>query len=136
MADLSELLERVKAATGPDRELDCEIAIAVDGYFTLPPRWDGGPIGYGYVDADGTLIHPGHGGDQLVKRYTASIDAALALVERCLPEWWWLREDGHSIRLVGPDNGDCYPSSVGKHHLVPFAILSALLSALQSQAGK
>lgn len=77
---LLELAAKVEAASGPDRELDCAIAVAAAGFFELPPRWEGGPVGYGYTNADGEQIHPGHGGDQLVKPYTASLDAAMTLV--------------------------------------------------------
>ena len=106
----AELLAKVMAATGADHALDVEI-------------WE--------------AFHPN---ERKAKRFkpetfaTASIDAALALVERELTGWWWLREDGQSIRLVGPDNGDCYPSAVGKHHLVPLAIIAALLTAKIAQA--
>jgi hypothetical protein len=77
---LDVLAARVEAATGPDRELDCAIAVAAMGFFECEPRWPGGPIGYGYIDEDGARVEPGHGGDQLVKRFTASLDAAMTLV--------------------------------------------------------
>ena len=57
MADLAELLERVKAATGPNFALDWDIHLTVRGI------WGAGMYGN----------HPA---------YTASLDAALALVER------------------------------------------------------
>ena len=85
MTDLTSLIEKLEKAERPDRELDCQIAVAVDGFYELPPKWDEGPVGYGYIDAEGTPIHPGHGGDQLVRRYTSSIDAAVSLAERVLP---------------------------------------------------
>lgn len=77
---LLSLADRCEAATGPDRGLDAVIAVAVGGYFTIPPKWEGGPLSYGYVNADGEEVHPGQGGDQLVKPYTASLDAAMTLV--------------------------------------------------------
>lgn len=91
--ELLKLAERCEAATGPDRSLDCAIAVAAADYFLLPPKWDGGPVGYGYFDADGAEVHPGHGGDQLVKRYTASLDAAMTLV----PEGMKLVLDTHHM---------------------------------------
>lgn len=75
-----ELIAKIEAGEVPLRELDCEIAVCAAGFFTIPPKWEGGPVGYGYTDSDGHEVHPGHGGDQLVCRYTASIDAALTLV--------------------------------------------------------
>ena len=80
MTGLLELAEQVEAATGPDRELDCLIAVAALGFFEVAPRWEGGPIGYGYINKDGERIEPGHGGDQLVRKFTASLDAAMTLV--------------------------------------------------------
>jgi len=84
------LADRVEAGDGADRELDCLIAVACLGYFEVPPKWKGGPIGYGKFDSDGAEIHPGHGGAQLVPRFTASLDAAMTLV----PEGdYWVRQD-------------------------------------------
>lgn len=77
---MNDLIERIEAASGPDREIDCAIGVAIGRFFTLPPKWEGGPVGYGYRGADGEERHPGHGGDQLVPRYTESVDAALTLV--------------------------------------------------------
>jgi hypothetical protein len=82
--DLLELAERVEGAAGPDRELDCAIAVAALGFFELASKWEGGPVGYGYTDNDGAEVRPGHGGDQLVPRFTFSLDAAMTLV----PEGW------------------------------------------------
>jgi hypothetical protein len=63
--DYASLLEGVKAATGPDRELDDAILSAV-----------------GWFDADA----PARFGAQTIDgRITASLDAALGLVERVLP---------------------------------------------------
>jgi hypothetical protein len=89
---MTNLIKRLEEAEAGSRELDCEIAVLLDGFFTLPPMWEGGPIGYGYTDKSGVRISPGHGGDQLVRRYTTSLDAALALAERVLPGWCWMIE--------------------------------------------
>ena len=67
---LERLIERVKAATGPDRELDGEIWRAC----------------LGAID-HGTTIHNRAEIYGPVPKLTASIDAALALVGRVLPEW-------------------------------------------------
>jgi hypothetical protein len=61
---LSELLERVKAASGPDREIDMAIAREFDLFETLM--------------GDRRFMRPFY--------FTASIDAAVALIERALPE--------------------------------------------------
>lgn len=131
----TELLKRVEAASGPDQEIDCLLAVALDGFFEIEPKWDGGPIGYGYVNDDGTRIEPGHGGAQLVHRYTASIDAALALVERVLPKlcpgvsqnvfhgtwsaWLGDQREGAAF-IIAEGNHDTSPS---------LAILAAILKA-------
>lgn len=82
---MKDLLERVKAATGPDRELDGALAeafgwrqITVDHGLRLTREWlrpDGFPLPVG------TMADPPF--------FTASLDAALALVERALPGWSW-----------------------------------------------
>ncbi len=45
MTDLSDLIDRVRSATGPDRELDAEIMFDL---FATPVgrKYDGGPTGY------------------------------------------------------------------------------------------
>jgi hypothetical protein len=88
MQKLEELIAALEKADGPIRELDCAIAVAIDGYYEIAPKCEGGPIGYGYVEDGGKrYVQPGQGGDQLVRSYTASIDAALGLLERVLPGW-------------------------------------------------
>lgn len=116
MADLAELLERVKAATGPDRELDGDIAEA------FGPHWNGRDLTRGQAPA-----------------VTRSIDAAMALVERMLPGWrvqlferdpedgggWNARLKRRSPwDLVALDEVAPLPRTA------PLALLAALLSAL------
>ena len=134
MQKIEELIAALEMATGPSRELDCAIAVTIDGYYEIPPKWEGGPVGYGYVEDDGKrYVEPGHGGDQLVPHYTASIDAAVALVNRVLPGKWpdilhaALRELGKQnnwhICLVEP----------GQERALPIAILIEALKAKLSQ---
>ena len=116
MSELAELLERVKAATGPDRELDWDIQQS--------------QFGIEQTDFHGT------------PRYTASIDAALALAERLLP--------GRSWKIVGEpaavyphcavirDAGklsDVAEAFIASHRTPALAILTALLSALNTAEG-
>jgi len=130
----AELVERVAAATGPDQELDCRIAVALDGFFEIEPKWDGGPIGYGYVNDEGTRIEPGHGGAQLVHRYTASIDDAVALVGRVLPGWqvniYHYGSAGAQASLGGG------PQERHEALTTPLAILLAMLRTLASIESK
>ena len=81
-ADLQALLARVESGTGEDRELDEAIGAAI-GCYSLTGDY-GEPMIAGLGD-----------------RYTASLDAAVALVERARPGWsrrvYWERSglDGH-----------------------------------------
>lgn len=76
MADLRELLKRVEAAHGPDRELDFAIHAMLVDPPPAPSR------------ASDVRLPDGFGKDVMSMamdprpRYTASIDAALALIER------------------------------------------------------
>ena len=109
MSDLLRLAELCKVATGPDRELEAEIAVAVDGgeivwlmaNYTMeqyPARK--------YASAN----HVGGFGKAPVPAYTGSLDAAMALV----PEGWTYQlrdkqvhlEEGEDISLYWYQ-GDC-----------------------------
>jgi hypothetical protein len=69
LSTLQALLARVEGGAGEDRELDLDIAVHVAG---LPRNWQGFQLA----------------------RYTTSLDAAVALAERRLPDWpWFLRRD-------------------------------------------
>lgn len=77
MADLSELAARVEAATGPDRELDARITVALDGL----GEW-------GELRRSGYAIQ-----DFKAPPYTASLDAAMTLV----PEGWFINRLNEDI---------------------------------------
>lgn len=123
-AQLESLLERVRAATGPDRELDYAVSRFADGEL-----------------ARHSSLH---------LPYTASIDASLALVERLLPGWRW-GISSHSLKdgvyQEGPHAGlprhvDGFRAhvtersalrpmpSIADARTAPLALLAALLSAL------
>ena len=73
-----------------------------------------------------------------VDAWRGSLDAFVALLKAALPGWWWTRPDGAEmgiIRIVGPDNGDCYPSSVGRNPDPARAGLIAILKALIAMEG-
>jgi hypothetical protein len=118
MTSLQELRERIGRLTGPDRETDMLIwgALLED----KRDRWSG----WSFWITAGGLPH-----------FTASLDAAVALVERVLPGWnWLLRNDNCLANLwapgTEPNDGDaCYPSWAGTPVL---ALLLALLDALSS----
>ena len=125
-----QLIDRLKAATGPDRELDAAIELAY-GY-SIPsdaifrPETD-------YVQCQWNWVHPLDGKIfHICPLYTASIDAALALVERMLPESMYdlhKCETGYSFSILRnnldrPYFGGATPA---------LAILIALFTALQGK---
>lgn len=140
MTDLNALLERVRAATGPDRELDCLIwqtaepdrRVMMDQGKAFGPgpkrpasygrladfpmeKWDDWEAIGGWIDAP---------------RLTASIDAALALVERMglTPHVLHHGRIVWDAGLIVSDHAET--EWEGRHNSLPLAILSALLSAL------
>jgi hypothetical protein len=70
----ADILNRIKAATGPDRELDARIACYFKGVEFVKERKDGWFTYYDGENAYSLWPHPKH--------YTSSIDAILALVEK------------------------------------------------------
>lgn len=127
---LTELLDRVKAATGPDRELDAAIEVSVrrvEAYRAglsdeQRAKWRGGANGV--VTDDFTTYY--------AYTFTASVDAALALTDRVLPG-----AEMH-ITLNHPKN-DWQTASIrvaplklvsGEEATLPLAIIAATLSAL------
>lgn len=83
MTVLSELIERLEKATGPDRELDVAIGFAIGRI-----RERDGNYLYAMGNDSDMVVEPNDYDDRLVAQplgyYTASIDAALTLV----PEGW------------------------------------------------
>ena len=152
MTDISELLERVQNATGPDRDVDVAImATCFDWAKAEPPYYAPHCVG------DEPIYW--HAPNWLQKRpcpeLTASMDAALALVERVLPGWKVSLYIGH---LTGAKDGSgsraelfspkkpkrisatdwkwmkvavCYHA-----HTPALAILAALLMALSMRGGE
>lgn len=137
MSALSELRERVEKASGPDRELDARIALFAGDFSIRMDAGHGYRIFRGKPERYQASILSGSGteGDACralgysvlsVLRYTASIDAALALVERKLPgQGWSLLEDAlylDRMSVKGPITDD-----------LPRIIVIVLLRALESQ---
>jgi hypothetical protein len=152
MADLNELLERVEKAMGPDRELDGEIAAALRDGDKLPD-WAKNWAGEWRPTIQGSVVLMQNSGEPgphfSSSKYTASIDAALALVERKLPGWHWSVSNPfispptyHACVANPEDNGAIEPWNIehetheGAGANGPLAILVALLAALIGKGRK
>lgn len=124
--DLTSLLERVRDAAGPSAVLDAELYATIGG---APHTATAGHRKVPLVLKDDPKDWPA---------YTASIDAALALVERVLPGWEWLKKSPKVITLYRPlteqeDTAKAWAKHIdGTGATIPLAILSALLRALTS----
>jgi hypothetical protein len=79
IATLQSLLSRVEAATGPDRKIDLDVARA------LVPDLVDPPITINLYLTGREVRAP----EFILWRYTASVDACIALADRVLPGWWW-----------------------------------------------
>lgn len=118
------LVERLRAATGASRELDALIEVEArrqDAYRAglndeQRAKWRSGTNG---VVTDGSTTYFSY-------TFTASVDAALALVERCLPGSDWKIE-----RLSEQEFGASVNEFMGyAAPTAPLALLIALLTAL------
>jgi hypothetical protein len=120
VTDLTELLERVKTATGSDRMLDLAIAQALN----QPWQYTGEPPQ-----------------EIFCARFTSSLDAALALVERVFPAAHWATGTVPDAGWQDAKPGEFYASTGAKwterHYgtgkTPALALLAALLSALAAQ---
>lgn len=138
MSELRGLLERVRAATnGTSQEnynLNVDLGKALLGWNLYEHK------AFGDYDTDWAEWRDAEGNQmRIMPDHINSIDVALALVNRLLPDWMWtiyheyvITEKPNEVFLkhrnidlpleVGEARGD--------HDTVPLAVLSALLSAL------
>jgi len=133
MTSLPTILERLEAAQGADNDLDIEIA----KHFGLSVRDDG------WIEAENPM-EPDYPGLLPAPMFTASIDAALALVERELPEWQciYLASEWQGLSTSKRDEEfrctlgrgvHSYVVAEGKGASLPLAILTALIKAKISE---
>jgi hypothetical protein len=134
-----EIIKRLREAKGPSKTLDADIAEATG---TVPPRYYRN-VGY----CDGSFGHDERSGIcWIAKDYTASIDAALALVEKLLPGWHWTVTSDKREGVAGAwiwlerrfpeDTAEDIPmlrNYEAEAPTAPLAILIALFTALQSK---
>lgn len=141
---LSELEKRLQLATGADRELDGLILWHMtaedhrrirDGVYEIKHDHFVGPQGPHYYEAASYVDDP-DGYDHSVNgfiaglRFTASLDAALALVERKLPGWGLLCDTFPPNQpYASVSFEDKVFGATGATR--PIAMLLALVSALQ-----
>lgn len=76
------IITSLEQAGEGSRELDCELAVLLDGFVIDGERY--GLPRYCRVNETGGLDCPGQNGDDMVPRYTTSLDRALALAERTI----------------------------------------------------
>lgn len=125
MSGLSELIAKLEGLSGRDREVDADIYVA----FFIPQervgRIDrlGGCVGWWPKDAPYESAID-------VPPYTASLDAAVALVERKLPGTDWQvsngNEDGCAAHIEGDD----------KFYAGPTPAIAVCLALLRSLEGR
>lgn len=137
MKDLADLIERVGGATGPDRELDAAIAVH---FKIIAAKMFGLADGYIYefrVSEDLVNVEVwstcGDGRDQRQLRrapnaYTASLDAALGLVERVLPGMHWRLWRSETAKAFAADIGD---NDTAYAPTPALALLSSMLRAVE-----
>jgi hypothetical protein len=124
MSDYSDIIERLGKATGRNRDIDVAIAT------TTTPKSAGS-----WIDQD----HPwcnDHPEDEEAAEYTASIDAAIALVERMLPgtELEMTNLYGMARVTLHNEQGPFYGSD--ECNRLQTALLIALFRALEAKEGR
>lgn len=139
MTDLADLIARVEGASGRDRDIDADLWWLF-GHQTALVCFNNASMGLPR-QLPATLPIPAGLGRAAVRSFaepfTASLDAALALVERVLPEWEFSlstarHRKGWSVTTWQAD--DKYSGRLFDHKTAPLAILSALLKAVQAQS--
>lgn len=136
MTNLAGLLARVRAARGPDRELDGDIANALsqapEGFRRSKIRSNS------MMWAEKTKSDWDHAERWDAPRYSASIDAALALVERGVPGAIWEREVSGDIGIwwrESPTN-DWIIGQSNELASVPLTILAAAFETIIAKERK
>lgn len=150
--DLITLRDRVVGLPEPDREVDARLA-SLDGLMFCWCGDDGGashceepsckgcgkPLGL----LDERRSYPVRWEEDVrLPAYTSSIDAAVGLLERALPGWFW--RVGHGtvepgwahLNRVHPDHCDRKDEATGYAATPIIALLVAILNALIAKAGE
>lgn len=138
---LRSLLERCEKAEGPSMEMDGRLAVLFGvvsekrrpggyyAFFAEPRRPGDSSFLGGYWDEEGRA-YKSLGQCITCPQYTASLDAAVALIEKALPGWVYTADSSlNEVQLFSPAWPDG-PSSDGHGATMTLAYLSALLKAL------
>lgn len=129
------LLARVETASGPSFDLDRAIGLVIGG-------WKRIDLGSGHAmlcNSDGGSF-PDDPGSISGESFTSSLDAAVALVERVLPGWWWnlsAYEPGKYEAFINPpefQDPDEHPCGMGMEASPAKSLVRALLHALIARA--
>lgn len=131
---LTDLIAKLEAAAEGSRALDRQVALAAGVLFL-----DDGNRLYALDRDDGGRVYGGLGEDILIRPFTTSLDAIVALIERKLPgkvgdlvhdaRAAVSRDHALHIRFWKPDTDGSYTTALA------LALCIALLSALQLQGG-
>lgn len=120
---LESLLERVRSATGPDREIEADLFRAL-GYAVSPPQKNYQKFVW--------LMHEPGGAWRSMLAVTESLDACAALQAEVLPGWNWVKTDDGSFavlwRVTRFHNSDRLATEC-------LTFLAAILSALIAKGG-
>lgn len=132
-AVLAELRERLRAATGPDRSIDGKLLLLEIALISPEEKARRAQAASEMLAAKQPITAPPND-------YTASIDAAIALVERLLPGWRWVIHSprsalGFGACLANPTPGGavCPSNPKVKFATASLACLDALLSSLEER---
>jgi len=132
---LSTLIDRVRAASGPDREIDADVYEALGYQVKRRPvrhssvhKSHATSVSWRYLDSGRWLA---------MEYFTASLDAVVALIERELPEancWGVEKEPGYIEAFVSRNNVESgHWMRLGNAATPALSLLAAFLSAKQSE---
>ncbi|MAZ17867.1 MAG: hypothetical protein CL535_16250 [Ahrensia sp.] len=139
MTDYSDIIDRLEKADGPSRELDSRVWVAANPDDLI--------IENDQHHGQGTVQFSGGGFARdrfkLCEMYTASLDAAIALTEKLLPEHGRMHSKGrlaideplYGVKLYEHElcvGEDPHEIAEAEHDSEPIAILIALFRALQA----
>lgn len=114
---LVELLKRLEGAEGPDMKLAHDIALALGA----EKKW----FDVGDGDEEWWLEWPD---GKRVKNFTASIDAAVKLVEQVLPGKKWAYPESGWVRVID-EQGRTLGATEPKQDHIALALCTALIRA-------